>query len=116
MQLLKFTVRDQVIHYSPCARVVVAESRGHVFASFDLDEEWAGLDVTAIFENDRISELFPVQLNANPVEVPAKVLVPGVLRVSLEGITKGDNLFAPSKNSTRLTTMQMNPPVRVHRA
>lgn len=116
MQLLKFTVNRQIIRCCSCDRIVVSGSRGHVYAAFELDEDWDGLDVTAIFENDRLQKLFPVPVGEDPVEVPAEVLVPGGLRVSLEGISKGHDLYAPEKTSVRLTTKRMDAPIRIHRA
>lgn len=108
MQLLRFTVRDQVIHYSPCARVVVAESRGHVFASFDLDDEWAGLGIIATFTNDYAANSISVPLSGDQIAVPPEVLVAGTLRVALEGL--GD------EGAVRLITENMDKPIAVHRA
>lgn len=116
MQLLNFNIKNQIIQRCCSERIVVAKSSGHVYAAFELDEDWDGLDVTAIFENERQDGLYSVPVGKDPVEVPEAVLVTGGLRVSLEGISKGHDLYAPEKTSVRLTTKRMDVPIRIHRA
>lgn len=116
MQLLNFNVNNQIIQRCGCDRIVVEASRGHVYATFALDKDWDGLDVTAVFENDRLQEVFSVPVGKDPVAVPPAALVSGGLRVSLEGISKDHDLYAPEKTSVRLTTKRMDAPIRIHRA
>lgn len=108
MQILKFTCKEQILTAECPGRLVIAESRQHVFAQFELDSEWDGLAVTAIFSNDFGPKGYAMQLTGSPVEVPPEVLVEGRLRVSLEGL--GNN------GQHRLTTAYMNKPIMVYRA
>lgn len=108
MQLLKFTVNKQIIRWVNSDQCVIAESRGHVYAAFELDAEWDGLNVTATFENEFSPDTYSVQVGADPVAVPPELLIAGGLRVSLEGL--GDN------GDLRLTTARMTTPIRIHRA
>lgn len=108
MQILKFTCKEQILTAECPGRLVIAESRQHVFARFELDSEWDGLTVTAIFSNDFGPKGYAVTLTGGPVEVPPEVLVEGRLRVSLEGLGNGGNYLLP--------TAYMQKPIAVHRA
>lgn len=108
MQILKFTCKEQILTAECPGRLVIAESRQHVFAQFELDSEWDGLTVTAIFSNDFGPKGYAVTLTGGPVEVPPEVLVEGRLRVSLEGLGNGGNYLLP--------TAYMQKPIAVHRA
>ena len=67
MQILNFTCKNQILTAECPGRLVVAESRQHVYAHFDLDAEWNGLSVTAIFTNDFGSKSYARPLAAGPV-------------------------------------------------
>lgn len=108
MQILDFSVSNQILSAACPGRLVVAQTRGHLFARFSLDHEWDGLSVTAVFSNDFIRQPYQRTLTAEPVEVPLEVLVPGRLFVSLVGLGDGGVL--------RLTTKRMDKPLVVHRA
>lgn len=108
MQTLKFTCNEQILTAECPGRLVIAESRQHVFAQFALDNEWDGLAVTAIFSNDFGPKGYAVPLTGEPVEVPPEVLVEGRLRVALEGLGNGGNYLLP--------TAYMQKPIVVHRA
>ncbi len=108
MQLLKFTVNKQILRWINNNQCVIAESRGHVHVAFELDPEWAGLAVTATFENEFSADAYSVQIGAEPVAVPPELLIAGGLRVSLTGLNNDGSL--------RLTTKRMDTPIRIHRA
>lgn len=108
MQILNFVCKNQILTAECPGRLVIAKSRGHVYAQFDLDEEWNDLNVTAIFTNDFGSQSYAKPLTIGPVEIPPEVLVEGLLRVSLEGLSDGGNY--------RLPTAYMSKPLIVHRA
>lgn len=108
MQILNFSCKNQILTTECPGRLVVAESRKHVYAQFELDSEWDGLNVTAIFAHDFGPKPYAVQLTAEPVEIPPEVLVEGRLRVSLEGLGNG--------GEKRLPTAYMTKPIVVHRA
>ena len=108
MQILNFSCKNQILTAECPGRLVVAESRKHVYAQFDLDAEWNGLSVTAIFTNDFGSKSYARPLTTEPVEIPPEALVEGRLRVSLEGLGKGGEY--------RLPTAYMDKPLAVHRA
>lgn len=108
MQILKFQCKNQVLTLECPGRLVVAESRQHVYAEFALDAEWDGLHVTAIFAHDFGPDPYAVQLTSEPVEIPPEVLVEGRLRVSLEGLGDG--------GARRLPTAYMVKPIAIRRA
>lgn len=108
MQILNFACNNQILTAECPGQLVIAKSRGHVFAQFDLDDEWNGLSVTAIFTNDFGSASYEKQLTTRSVEIPPEVLVEGCLRVSLVGLGDGGNY--------RLPTAYMSKPLIVHRA
>ena len=108
MQTLNFFICDQVIEAQCPGRLVVAQTRGHLFAQFALDQEWEGLNVTAVFSNDFARKSYQRILTADPVEVPKEVLAPGRLFVSLVGLGDG--------GAVRLTTKRMDKPIIVYRA
>lgn len=108
MQILNFSCKNQILTAECPGRLVVAESRKHVYAQFELDSEWNGLSVTAIFTNDFGSKSYARPLTTGPVEIPPEALVEGRLRVSLEGLGKGGEY--------RLPTAYMDKPLAVHRA
>lgn len=110
MQILNFKVSNQVITASCPGRIVVAGSRGQVYAQFALDAEWDGLGVVALFSNDfyNSGEPVPVVWNGKAVEVPPEVLVPGRLRVGLNGV--GDS------GETLIPTIYMQRPIQISRS
>lgn len=108
MQTLKFTCNEQILAAECPGRLVIADTKQHVFAQFALDSEWDGLSVTAVFSNDFGPGSVSVPLMGREVAVPPEVLVEGRLRASLVGLRDGGNY--------RLTTAYMNKPVIVHRA
>lgn len=108
MQILNFSCKNQILTAECPGRLVVAESRKHIYAQFELDSEWNGLSVTAIFTNDFESKSYAMQLTTGRVEIPPEALVEGRLRVSLEGLGKG--------GAYRLPTAYMDKPLIVHRA
>ena len=108
MQILNFSCKNQILTAECPGRIVVAESRKHVYAQFELDSEWNGLSVTAIFTNDFGSKSYARPLTTEPVEIPPEALVEGRLRVSLEGLGDG--------GKKRLPTAYMGKPLIVHRA
>ena len=108
MQILNFSCKNQILTAECPGRLVVAESRKHVYAQFELDSEWNGLSVTAIFTNDFGSKSYARPLTTEPVEIPPEALVEGRLRVSLEGLGDG--------GEKRLPTAYMGKPLIVHRA
>ena len=108
MQILNFSCKNQILTAECPGRLVVAESRKHVYAQFELDSEWNGLSVTAIFTNDFGSKSYARPLTTEPVEIPPEALVEGRLRVSLEGLGSG--------GEKRLPTAYMGKPLIVHRA
>lgn len=108
MQVLNFSVSNQILTAACPGRLVVAQTRGHLFAQFALDQEWDGLSVTAVFSNDFARQSYQRILTSDPVEVPEEVLVAGRLFVSLVGL--GDD------GALRLTTKCMDKPIVVYRA
>ena len=108
MQILSFTVSNQIVTAGCPGRLVIANSKQHVYAQFALDQEWDGLAVTAIFANEFVPQRYKRILTGEPVEVPPEILMQGRLRVSLEGLGDGGAL--------RLTTKYMEKPITVHRA
>lgn len=108
MQVLNFSVSNQILTAACPGRLVVSHTRGHLFAQFALDQEWDGLSVTAVFSNDFSRQSYQRILTSDPVEVPEEVLVPGRLFVSLVGLGDGGAL--------RLTTKCMDKPIVVYRA
>ena len=108
MQVLNFSVSNQILTAACPGRLVVAQARGHLFAQFALDQEWDGLSVTAVFSNDFARQSYQRILTSDPVEVPEEVLVAGRLFVSLVGLGDGGAL--------RLTTKCMDKPIVVYRA
>lgn len=108
MQLLKFSVRKQVVRLLNYEPIVVAKSKGHVFATFDLDEDWSDLSVTVIFENKNHREKYAVLLDSEQIKVPHEILVAGSLYVSLEGLGDDGNI--------RMTTLRMCKPIQVRQS
>ena len=107
MHVLDFVVLKQLITYKPC-RPLIADSVGHVYASFSLDEEWDNLAVTAVFRNNSISNPVEVLLTEGRIKIPPEVLVDGHLFVSLVGTGDNGNVCVP--------TASMSRPVRVYRS
>lgn len=107
MQILNFTCKEQILTAECPDRLVIAKSRKHIYAQFELDAEWKNLSVTAIFSNDFVNKSYAKTLTTGPVEVPPEVLVEGRLRVSLEGV---------GNDGYRLPTAEMRKPLIVHRA
>lgn len=107
MHILEFNVQKQLISHNRC-RPLIADSVGHVYARFTLDDEWTGLAVAAVFENTAAAEPVSVPLSADIIEVPSEVLIDGHLSVSLVGLAE--------EGKTRLPTAQMTIPIKVYRA
>lgn len=107
---INFSVKQQIITAECPGRLVIAGSRGHVYAQFSLDEEWDGLTVTALFSNDYVpTGARSVVLTGNkPVEIPPEVLATGKLRASLVGVR--------DEGEHRLTTKFMDKPILVLRS
>lgn len=110
MQILNFTVKQQALLVDCPGRPVVAESRKHVYAAFQMDDEWDGLAVTAFFSNDYVptGARSVVVHGSDPVEIPPEILVTGKLRVSLVGVR--------NEGRYRLTTLYMEKPIIVFRS
>ena len=107
---LNFSVKDQILTIECPGRLVISDSREHVFAKFSMDAEWDGLAVTAFFDNERVQTgpLSVLLTSDAPVEIPPAALVAGQLYVSLAGIGNG--------GASRLTTKKMRDPVRVYQS
>lgn len=107
---INFSVKQQIITAECPGRLVIAGSKGHVYAKFSLDEEWDGLTVTALFSNDYVpTGARSVVLTGNkPVEIPPEVLATGKLRASLVGVR--------DEGEYRLTTKFMDKPILVVRS
>jgi len=86
MQTLHFSVTQQRLFWlNPC-RLPVGDSRGEVFVTFDLDEEWAGRGITVLFSNSfRHGDPVAMHWTGAPLAVPGEVLIPGLLRIGLVG-------------------------------
>ena len=70
MQVLNFICKKQILTVECSGQPVIARSRGHIYAQFNLDDEWNGLSVTAIFTNDFGSASYERQLTTKLVEIP----------------------------------------------
>lgn len=107
MQTFKFIVKEQIIYMECMDRIVIEGSRSHVNSSFELDTEWDGLTVMALFENDALNgRIVQVLLTSDTIEVPPEVLVTGLLRVGLVGLSDG--------GVVRLTTKRMSGAIPVY--
>lgn len=108
MQTLKFFVKEQIIYMECMDRIVIEGSRSFVNSFFALDEEWAALTVYVLFENDALSgPPIKVLLTSDTIDVPPEVLVTGLLRVGLVGLSAGGEV--------KLTTKRMSSAIPVYR-
>lgn len=110
MQTLHFTItRQQLRWVNPC-RNPVEGTVGDVLAQFEVDSEWDGLAIMAVFANTSLMDMEqpqPVLWRGDPIPVPAVALaVEGRLTVGLVGYA--------DDGSRRLTTeaMRQGIPVR----
>lgn len=108
MQTLKFFVKEQIIYMECMDRIVIEGSRSFVNSFFALDEEWAALTVYALFENDALNgPPIKVLLTSDTIDVPPEVLVTGLLRVGLVGLS--------DSGEVKLTTKRMSSAIPVYR-
>lgn len=88
--LITFTVKDQKITHD-LKDTLVANSSGIVQAKFALDGSWDSYDIVAVFSNSSRKKPIPVPLEgADTIDIPAGVLKPGKLYISVIGFGTGD--------------------------
>lgn len=105
--ILEFTVNKQIITWTNPCRVPVENTRGVLKARFEVDEEWDGLSLIAVFQSGA-QKAVEVPFSGGLVELPAEVIRRGRLHVGLVGLGGG--------GSVRLTTKEMTHPVILYKS
>lgn len=103
MKFLNFTIKRQSINWENQCRVV-ANTRGKLFARFNVDAEWDSLAKTAVFQHG-MDEPVMVPATEETVEIPPEVIVAGELRVGIVGLG--------SDGLVQIPTQWMDKPIRI---
>lgn len=88
--LIRFRVCKQKVMHD-LREPLIANSYGVVQGYFELDRTWNDLDVVAVFKNSSVDRPEPVRLSDTAFNIPAEVLKPGKLYVTVIGFGKGDS-------------------------
>lgn len=97
---IKFSVKGQSLTYKSGTTKYASNTKGYIFAEFDLDENWKSFDkVTAVWATDTAREAVDIGEEGR-CEVPASVLtITSKVYVNLVGVN-----FDNTDIESRLTT------------
>ena len=110
MHILIFSIKKQIITWTNPCRVVVENSKGHLYARFDVDSEWDGLNKTAVFQRG-LDEPVKVPILEDLVQIPPEVLVAGDLYVGLVGLGADGEIRIPTAGMAKPINLIASTPV-----